>query len=90
MSSKSTLVLGAGPAGLACAYELARNQMPVTVIEKNSRVGGLCRTLEYQGYLFDIGGHRFLTKNQEINELWRKVLGQDLLRVKRKSRIFYK
>lgn len=84
------LVLGAGPAGLACAYELAQKNLPCKVIEKSSMVGGLCRTLEYRGNLFDIGGHRFLTHSSEINALWDKILSRDLLKVQRKSRILYR
>lgn len=84
------VILGGGPAGLGCAYELGRSGVASVVIEKNPQIGGLCRTLQYKGYLFDIGGHRFLTKNREINQLWRLVLGKDLLRVKRRSRIYYR
>ncbi len=84
------VILGAGPAGLACAYELARRGMPSLVADKNSSVGGLLRTLEYDGFLFDIGGHRFLSKNEEINALWKDLLGPDLVRVNRKSRILYR
>ncbi len=84
------VILGAGPAGLACAYELARRGMPSLVADKNSSVGGLLRTLEYDGFLFDIGGHRFLSKNGEVNALWKDLLGPDLVRVNRKSRILYR
>ena len=84
------MILGAGPAGLACAYELSRRGIPSIVADKNTRVGGLLRTLEFDGFLFDIGGHRFLSKNQEVNALWNQILGGDLLCVKRKSRILYR
>lgn len=60
------------------------------VVEKDSRSGGLCQTIDYDGYLFDIGGHRFLTRFEEVGALWRDFLGDDLLRVKRMSRIFYR
>lgn len=89
LSKPNVLILGAGPAGLACAYELAKQGRDVTVVEKNAAVGGLCRTVENDGYLFDIGGHRFLSKNKEINQLWKEILADDLLTVKRKSRIYY-
>lgn len=84
------MILGAGPAGLACAYELARRGIPSLVADKNSVVGGLLRTLEYDGFLFDIGGHRFLSKNEEVNALWKDLLGPDLIAVNRKSRILYR
>ncbi len=84
------LILGAGPAGLACAHELCANGIQPLVMDKNEQAGGLCRTLEFEGSLFDIGGHRFISKSREVNELWRRILGPDLLLVKRKSRIYYR
>jgi protoporphyrinogen oxidase len=90
MQPGDVLVLGAGPAGMACAYELARHGIPARVVERNREVGGLCRTLSYEGFLFDIGGHRFLSKLPEVNALWKDMLDGDLLQVPRKSRIFYR
>jgi len=90
MSKDKTVILGAGPAGMACAYTLAKANAPLTILEKNSEPGGLCRTLNFHGYLFDIGGHRFLSKSEEINDLWHEVMGDDMLRVKRLSRIYYR
>jgi len=84
------VILGAGPAGLGAAYEMARTGIPGTVVEQHDRVGGLCRTLESEGYRFDIGGHRFLSRCPEINRLWREVLGPELGLKGRKSRIYYK
>lgn len=83
------IIIGAGPAGLACAYTLSKSNIPSLVVEKESECGGLCRTLNYQGYLFDIGGHRFITKSKEIAQLWHDILNEDLLRVKRVSKIYY-
>jgi protoporphyrinogen oxidase len=61
------VIMGAGPAGLTAAYELMKHDVPVTVVEKDPhQVGGLARTAEYKGYRFDIGGHRFFSKNQEV------------------------
>jgi protoporphyrinogen oxidase len=88
--SSGTVIAGAGPAGLACALGLARGGRSATVFEKDSRSGGLCRTIDFDGYLFDIGGHRFLSKVAEVEALWQEILGDDLLRVKRLSRIFYR
>ena len=57
-----TVVIGAGPAGLTAAWWLARRGVLPLVLESDSQVGGLARTVEYKGYRFDIGGHRFFTK----------------------------
>ena len=56
------VVIGAGPAGLTAARELARRGLEHVVLEQSSRVGGLSRTQTYKGYHFDMGGHRFFTK----------------------------
>ncbi len=89
MAQDRIVIIGAGPAGMACAHTLTAKGRPCTVIEKEDMPGGLCRTLDHGGYLFDIGGHRFLTKSDEIDKLWREVMGDDMLHVKRLSRIYY-
>ena len=74
------LIMGAGPAGLTAAWELMKHQIPVKVLEKDARyVGGLARTVEHNGYRFDIGGHRFFSKNQEIEDTWTEILGDEML-----------
>jgi protoporphyrinogen oxidase len=83
------LIIGAGPAGLTAAYELANAGVHSTTFEKDDVVGGLSRTVNYKGYLFDIGGHRFFTKVELIERLWREVLGDDLLLRPRLSRIYF-
>lgn len=88
--SAGILIVGAGPAGMACALGLARRGRATMVVEKDSRSGGLCQTIDHRGFLFDIGGHRFLSRLEEVNALWRETLGDELLRVKRLSRIFYR
>ncbi len=85
------LILGAGPAGLTAAWELMKHEVPVTVIEKDPRyVGGLARTVEHKGYRFDIGGHRFFSKNAEVEALWTEILGDEMLSRGRLSRIYYR
>ncbi|HEX4363524.1 MAG TPA: NAD(P)/FAD-dependent oxidoreductase [Solirubrobacteraceae bacterium] len=83
-------VLGAGPAGLTAGYMLARTSEPVIVFEAGSQVGGLARTVERDGYRFDLGGHRFFTKSDEVQRLWHEILGSELLLRSRLSRIFWR
>jgi len=83
-------VIGAGPAGLAAAYELSKQGRKSTIIEADNQVGGLSRTANYKQFRFDIGGHRFFTKIPYIQRLWEEILGEDLLRCSRQSRIYYR
>ncbi|MFB0546299.1 MAG: NAD(P)/FAD-dependent oxidoreductase [Anaerolineae bacterium] len=89
MNHHPVVIIGAGPAGLTAAYELARRGIRPTVLEQADKVGGLARTETYKGYRFDIGGHRFYTKVEEVQRLWQEVLGEDFLKVPRLSRIYY-
>jgi protoporphyrinogen oxidase len=83
-------VIGAGPAGLTAAYLLAKAGLSVTVIEKDPRyVGGISRTVEHEGYRFDIGGHRFFSKSKAVVDLWNEILPHDFIDRPRMSRIYY-
>jgi protoporphyrinogen oxidase len=84
------LVAGAGPAGLTAADALSAAGLPVVVLERDLQVGGLARTVEHHGYRFDVGGHRFFTREPEVEKLWREVLGDELLVRPRRSRILYR
>jgi len=84
------VVCGAGPAGLTAAYLLGKAGHRVTVLEAGDRVGGLARTVEYKGFRFDLGGHRFFTQLPVVQALWDELLGDDLIDVPRLSRIYYK
>jgi protoporphyrinogen oxidase len=85
------VIMGAGPAGLTAAYELYKHDVAVTILEKDPRqVGGLARTVEHKGYRFDIGGHRFFSKNQEVEDVWTEILGDEMLNRGRLSRIYYR
>ena len=83
------LIIGAGPSGLAAAYELAGQGASVTVLEKLDQVGGLARTIKHEGCLFDIGPHRFFTKNDEVRQFYIDVLDTDIVTVQRLTRILY-
>jgi len=85
------VIMGAGPAGLTAAYELYKHDVSVTILEKDPKqVGGLARTVEHKGYRFDIGGHRFFSKNKEVEDLWTEILGDEMLTRGRLSRIYYR
>jgi protoporphyrinogen oxidase len=88
--TKSVTLIGAGPAGLAAALTLVKNKIPVHVLEKETTLGGLSRTLQYNGNLLDIGGHRFYTTFPEIMQLWHELLPVDFAQIERTSNIFYK
>lgn len=90
MESDQTIIIGAGPAGLTAAYELAKRKAKSLVVEKDSVVGGIARTVEYRGYRFDIGGHRFFTKVPGVMKMWKDVLKEDFLKRPRLSHIYYK
>ncbi len=84
------VIIGAGPAGLTAAYQLAKAGRRSTVLESDGVVGGISRTVEREGWRFDIGGHRFFTKVQPVEELWHEILpDEDFMLRPRKSRIFY-
>ena len=86
---QTTLVLGGGPAGLTAGYLLGRMGRDVVVFEAESQVGGLAKTVEHDGYRFDLGGHRFFTKAAEVDALWHEILGDEFLRRPRMSRIYW-
>ena len=87
--ARHVVVIGAGPAGLTAAYELDRLGVASTVLEASGEVGGISRTATYRGFRFDIGGHRFFSKSEEVEALWTKMLGEDMLPRARLSRILY-
>jgi protoporphyrinogen oxidase len=88
--SGGVVCIGGGPAGLTAAYLLGKSGIPVTVLERDPvYVGGISRTVTRDGFHFDIGGHRFFSKAQDVEALWDEILGADFLRRSRKSRIYY-
>lgn len=86
------IVIGGGPAGLTAAYELQKrsDKYRPRVFEGGEIVGGIARTESHNGYRFDIGGHRFFTKVDEVREMWEEVMQDDFITVPRQSRIYYR
>jgi protoporphyrinogen oxidase len=83
-------IIGAGPAGLTAGYLLTKAGKRVAIIEKDAAyVGGISRTVEHEGYRFDIGGHRFFSKSQAVVDLWNEILPDDFIQRPRMSRIYY-
>lgn len=84
------VVIGAGPAGLAAAVLLSEAGFFVQVLEADpGYVGGISRTVEFEGFRFDIGGHRFFSKSKEVVDFWNRLLGDNFLSRPRMSRIYY-
>ncbi len=86
------LIIGGGPAGLATAYKILKKSpgREVIILEKENEIGGMCKTVSLSGFMFDMGGHRFFTKNEEVNKFWQEVLGDNFIKRNRLSRICYK
>ncbi len=90
-ATPEVVIIGAGPAGLTAAYQLTKRGVASTVLESDNVVGGISRTVERDGWRFDIGGHRFFTKVKPVEDLWHEILpDEDFLMRPRMSRIFYK
>src|SRR6187431_1803500 len=90
-AAPNVVIIGAGPAGLTAAYELTKRDSTSTVLESDSVVGGISRTATRDGWRFDIGGHRFFTKVQPVEDLWFEILGpEEFLTRPRLSRVYYR
>jgi protoporphyrinogen oxidase len=88
VSEDTTIILGGGLAGLSAGFALAGAGMPVSVLESDNTVGGLSKTIIQNDFRFDLGGHRFFTKDARIDTFVRELLGRDVLTVPRKSKIY--
>jgi protoporphyrinogen oxidase len=85
------VIAGAGPGGLTAALQLTKRGQHPVILEADSVVGGISRTVVRDGWRFDLGGHRFFTKVPEVEALWHEILPEgDFLLRPRISRIFYK
>jgi protoporphyrinogen oxidase len=88
-SQRRVVILGAGPAGLATGHGLTDEGVRVVVLERNAHVGGLCVTVERNGYRFDLGGHRWFTKNADLDAWFHRLMKGELVTVNRISRIYH-
>ncbi|HET9720902.1 MAG TPA: NAD(P)/FAD-dependent oxidoreductase [Solirubrobacteraceae bacterium] len=88
-AERPVVVLGGGPAGLTAAYQLVKAGKPVIVLESTGQLGGIARTTVKEGFRFDLGGHRFFTKVQEVDDLWHEIVGAEFLKRPRQSRIYW-
>ena len=89
-SNKKVIVIGAGPAGLTAAYELAKKGTKVTVIESTGSVGGMAKSFELFGQIVDCGPHRFFSSDKIVNDLFHEVVQDDYTLVNRLTGIYYK
>jgi protoporphyrinogen oxidase len=92
MSGKpeKVVIIGAGPAGLTAGLGLAEAGVQVEILEAEERVGGLCASIPFSNCYFDLGGHRFITKDAEVQKFIEDTMGDELLTRPRKSVIFLK
>ncbi len=84
------IIIGAGPAGLTAAWEFSKHHIKTIILESDTETGGISRTVDRNGWKFDIGGHRFFTKVQEVYDIWDEMLDKDdFIMRPRMSRIYY-
>lgn len=72
-----TLVLGAGPSGLAAGYVLAKAGLKPVVLEKDSVPGGLMRSLRHGDFIIDIGRKELYNRLEKVDTFWAEILGGD-------------
>ncbi len=73
---KKVIIIGAGPAGLTAADRLLdkKGEFEVVILEESNSIGGISKTVNYNGNRMDIGGHRFFSKNQEVMDYWKELI----------------
>jgi protoporphyrinogen oxidase len=87
-STNDIVILGGGLSGLSTGYVLSNAGFSVKVYERDSVVGGLSKTIDKNGFRFDLGGHRFFTRDEQIDAFVRNLMGNELLTVQRSSKIY--
>ncbi len=90
MTQKTVAIIGAGPAGLTAAYQLALKGVRVEVFEADTAVGGMARTSPLWDQLVDFGPHRFFSSDPRVNKIWLDVIGTNYSMVNRLTRIYYR
>ncbi|MBM3893487.1 NAD(P)/FAD-dependent oxidoreductase [Candidatus Dependentiae bacterium] len=90
LDKKKAVIIGAGPAGLTAALELLkRSNIDVTILERDTVVGGLAKTVEYKKCRYDIGPHHFITESERVTAWWQEIAEGDFFQHKRYTRIYY-
>ena len=75
---QTAIIIGAGPAGLTAALEfLRRTDVRPIVLEASDEIGGISRTIRYNGNRMDIGGHRFFSKSDRVMQWWMELMPPD-------------
>src|SRR3989344_5363418 len=82
------IVLGGGVAGLAVAYRLCKAGKSVLLLEKEKQIGGLAKTLNINGFLFDYCAHRFHSANPGVMQEMRDLMSPNFVQHRQKSRIY--
>ncbi|GAA4966515.1 FAD-dependent oxidoreductase [Algibacter aquimarinus] len=86
---KKVIIIGAGPAGLSCAYQLSKENFEVIVFEASNNIGGMSRSFQLWGQIVDLGPHRFFSKQPDVNRFFNELIKEDFTLVNRQTRIFY-
>ncbi len=72
---KKAIIIGAGPAGLTAAYELLeKTDIQPIIFESTAHIGGISKTIDFNGNKIDIGGHRFFSKSENVMDWWLNFL----------------
>jgi len=87
---EKTIIIGAGPAGVSCGYNLIKKGAKVKLYEASKNIGGMSRSFDLWGQRVDLGPHRFFSKQKEINNFFTELIKDDFTLVKRQTRIYYR
>ncbi|MDO4519327.1 MAG: NAD(P)/FAD-dependent oxidoreductase [Eubacteriales bacterium] len=73
---KKIIIIGAGPAGVTAGYEALKKDpnLDVKILEETQEIGGISRTVKYNGHRMDIGGHRFFSKDERVTKWWQDMM----------------